>query len=143
MIVTSQNRILDHEAVITDITEIAGDQEIGEIQCRSYNGGNARWVRPGYNIPTSPNSEDVYKSKDGLTVTLFVKKTSHISDDFYCTYTDTMKGWQHYINLYLSEDNSCKCIYRVTHIYNFVDIRKYMWYGLLIVYIQLTKTHRR
>ena len=142
MIVTSQNRILDHEAVITDITEIAGDQEIGEIQCRSYNGGNARWVRPGYNIPTSPSSEDVYKSKDGLTVTLFVKKTSHISDDFYCI-DSTIIDPDHYINLYLSEDNSCKCIYRVTHIYNFVDIRRYMWYGLLIVYIQLTKTHRR
>ena len=102
-IVTSQNRIFDHEAVITNITEIAGNQEIGEIQCRSYNGGNARWVRPGYIIPAS-STEDVYKSENGPTATLFVKRTSNTSDDYYCD--DNIYGVGHYINLYLSNSKS-------------------------------------
>ena len=100
-IVTSQNRILDHEAVITNITEIGGGQEIGEIQCRSYNGGNAVWVRPGVTIPTSHG--DVY-SKNGPTATLFVKRTSNTSDDFYCS--NSTYGGRHYINLYLSNSKS-------------------------------------
>ena len=101
MIVTSQNRILDHEAVITDITEITGDQEIGVIQCRSYNGGDATWVRPGYIISISP-TKDVYWSENGSTASLFVKRTSNTTDDYYCTDNDT----NHNINLYLSNSKS-------------------------------------
>ena len=100
-IVTSQNRILDHEAVITNITEIAGDQAIGKIQCRSYNGGDATWVRPGSGLSTSHG--DVY-SKNGPTATLFVKRTSKTGDDFYCS--NSTYGGRHYINLYLSNSKS-------------------------------------
>ena len=107
LIVTSQNRILDHEAVITDITEIAGDQEIGEIQCRSFNGDNVEWLgNGGPLIPTSPMADrDMYKIENGSMAILSVNLTSHISHDFYCTDT---KDRQSYINLYLSEDSTCK-----------------------------------
>ena len=109
LIVTSQNRILDHEAVITNIQEIAGDQEIGVIQCRSFNGDNVEWLgNGGPSIPTSPMADrDMYKIENGSMAILSVKLTSHISDDFYCTYADT-KDRQSYINLYLSEDSTCK-----------------------------------
>ena len=71
------------------------------IQCRSYNGGNATWNTSGYAIPTSP-TEDVYKSENGSTASLFVKRTSNTSDDYYCTDNDT----NHNINLYLSNSKS-------------------------------------
>ena len=44
-------------------------------------------------------TEDVYKSENGSTATLFVKRTSNTSDDYYCS-NSTYEG-RHYINLYL------------------------------------------
>ena len=75
---------------------------IGEIQCRSYNGGDAVWVRPGHILTTS-STKDVY-SENGSTATLFIKRTSSISDDFYCS--NSTYGGSHYINLYLSNSKS-------------------------------------
>ena len=44
----------------------------------------------------------MYKSENGTTATLFVKRTSNTSDDYYCTDNNTT----HNINLYLSNSKS-------------------------------------